>query len=131
MVLILCSRFADSGGAFKLQIYSPYVLINKTGLPVSVRSRATRTSQPQDVAGETREGMNLVGQSSQSNTNLYPEILATSTPFCECGPGLAKIMLLTRPSAFFFDGSWTRVYLQGWGLWMVKGTPLTNDETII
>jgi vacuolar protein sorting-associated protein 13A/C len=48
-------RPPDSGGAFKVQIYSPYIVINKTGLPFSVRSvRLNRTSPPQDVAGETQ-----------------------------------------------------------------------------
>ncbi|KAH7104413.1 vacuolar protein sorting-associated protein vps13 [Auriculariales sp. MPI-PUGE-AT-0066] len=30
-------RFPDAGGAFKAQIYSPFVLLNKTGLPLTVR----------------------------------------------------------------------------------------------
>ncbi|CAK5280530.1 unnamed protein product [Mycena citricolor] len=47
-------RYPDSGGAFKVQIYSPYVVVNKMGLPFGVRSRAGRTGSPQDVAGETR-----------------------------------------------------------------------------
>ncbi|EJU02006.1 hypothetical protein DACRYDRAFT_22408 [Dacryopinax primogenitus] len=32
-------RYPDSGGAFKVQIYSPYILLNKTGLPIQLRSR--------------------------------------------------------------------------------------------
>lgn len=48
-------RLPDSGGAFKVQIYSPYVVVNKTGLPFSVKSvRSNRTGPPQDVAGETQ-----------------------------------------------------------------------------
>ncbi|KAJ6604648.1 vacuolar protein sorting-associated protein 13 [Mycena vulgaris] len=35
-------RYPDSGGAFKVQIYSPYLIINKMGLPFG------------DVAGDTR-----------------------------------------------------------------------------
>lgn len=47
----------DSGGAFKVQIYSPYVIVNKTGVPFSVKSvRSNRTGPPQDVAGETQSG---------------------------------------------------------------------------
>jgi vacuolar protein sorting-associated protein 13A/C len=49
-------RYAESGGAFKVQVYSPYLVINKTGLPFAVRSRSSRAGQPQDVAGETRRG---------------------------------------------------------------------------
>ncbi|KAH9950347.1 vacuolar protein sorting-associated protein 13 [Amylocystis lapponica] len=48
-------RPADAGGSFKVQIYSPYLVVNKTGLPFAVRpSRSTRIGAPQDVAGETR-----------------------------------------------------------------------------
>jgi vacuolar protein sorting-associated protein 13A/C len=48
-------RQPDSGGAFKVQIYSPYIIVNKTSLPFSVKSvRSNRTGPPQDVAGETQ-----------------------------------------------------------------------------
>jgi hypothetical protein len=58
----LPSRLPDSGGAFKVQIYSPYVIVNKTGLPFSVKSvRSNRTGHPQDVAGETQSGRILTG----------------------------------------------------------------------
>ncbi|KAJ7597035.1 vacuolar protein sorting-associated protein 13 [Mycena floridula] len=44
-------RYPDSGGAFKVQIYAPYLVINKTGLPFAIRTaRSTRSSQ--DVAGD-------------------------------------------------------------------------------
>ncbi|KAF8516153.1 hypothetical protein BU17DRAFT_51124 [Hysterangium stoloniferum] len=48
-------RHEDSGGAFKVQIYSPYVVINKTDLAFQLRSlRSTRAGVPQEVAGEKR-----------------------------------------------------------------------------
>ncbi|KAJ7634302.1 vacuolar protein sorting-associated protein 13 [Mycena polygramma] len=47
-------RYPDSGGAFKVQIYSPYLIVNKMGLPFGVRSRSGRTGSPQEVAGDTR-----------------------------------------------------------------------------
>ncbi|KZT30580.1 vacuolar protein sorting-associated protein 13 [Neolentinus lepideus HHB14362 ss-1] len=48
-------RYPNSGGAFKVQIYSPYLVINKTGLPFSVRCiRSARPSSPQDAAGDAR-----------------------------------------------------------------------------
>ncbi|KAF8216245.1 hypothetical protein K438DRAFT_1748990 [Mycena galopus ATCC 62051] len=50
-------RYPDSGGAFKVQIYSPYLIVNKMGLPFGVRSRSGRTGSPQDVAGDTRSGL--------------------------------------------------------------------------
>ncbi|KAE9408077.1 vacuolar protein sorting-associated protein vps13 [Gymnopus androsaceus JB14] len=47
-------RYPDSGGAFRVQIYSPYLVVNKTGLPFGVKSaRANRAISPQDVAGDT------------------------------------------------------------------------------
>lgn len=54
-------RLPDAGGAVKVQIYSPYVIVNKTGLPFSVKSvRSNRAGPPQDVAGETPSGRILV-----------------------------------------------------------------------
>ncbi|EKM61051.1 uncharacterized protein PHACADRAFT_156217 [Phanerochaete carnosa HHB-10118-sp] len=48
-------RYPDSGGCFKVQIYCPYLIVNKTGLPFSVRPwRANRIGSPQDVAGDLR-----------------------------------------------------------------------------
>ncbi|KAJ3551176.1 hypothetical protein NM688_g4862 [Phlebia brevispora] len=54
-------RHPDAGGAFKVQIYCPYLVINKTGLPFSVRPwRANRLGSSQDIAGDTRpETMSL------------------------------------------------------------------------
>ncbi|KAF5390329.1 hypothetical protein D9757_002946 [Collybiopsis confluens] len=47
-------RYPDSGGAFKVQIYSPYLIVNKTGLPFAVKStRSRRAMSHQDVAGDT------------------------------------------------------------------------------
>lgn len=49
-------RHPDSGGAFKAQIYSPYIFVNKTGLPFRIRSvRSIRTGH-HDAAGEHRTG---------------------------------------------------------------------------
>ncbi|KAF7791866.1 hypothetical protein EIP86_002890 [Pleurotus ostreatoroseus] len=48
-------RYPDSGGAFKVQVYCPFLVINKTGLPFSVSPwRANRLGSSQDVAGDTR-----------------------------------------------------------------------------
>lgn len=50
-------RYPESGGAFRVQVYSPYLVINKTGLPFGVRStRSTRATPPQEAAGDTRIG---------------------------------------------------------------------------
>lgn len=42
--------FPDSGGAFKVQVYSPYVFINKTGLPFDLAAK-TWTGGQKPVAG--------------------------------------------------------------------------------
>ncbi|KAF8622462.1 hypothetical protein AX15_006983 [Amanita polypyramis BW_CC] len=48
------TRHPDSGGAFKVQIFNPYLVVNKTGLPFWIRSvRSTRVGY-QDAAGEHR-----------------------------------------------------------------------------
>jgi vacuolar protein sorting-associated protein 13A/C len=57
-------RYPGSGGAFKIQIFSPYIVINKTGVPFSIRSARSTRAGTQDVAGDTR-----------------PEMLSTPTPF--------------------------------------------------
>ncbi|KAH9835542.1 vacuolar protein sorting-associated protein 13 [Rhodofomes roseus] len=51
-------RHADGGGSFKVQIYCPYLVINKTSLPFAVRpGRSSRIAGPQDMVGETRADM--------------------------------------------------------------------------
>ncbi len=56
--LLSLSHYPNSGGSFKVQVYSPYIVLNKTGLPFSVRpSRSARVGTPTEIAGETRPGM--------------------------------------------------------------------------
>ncbi|KAG8855475.1 hypothetical protein FRC20_000760 [Serendipita sp. 405] len=43
------------GDSFKVQIYSPYIIINKTGLPFEIRSVAKMSMNAREVAGETRK----------------------------------------------------------------------------
>ncbi|KIM48205.1 hypothetical protein M413DRAFT_439924 [Hebeloma cylindrosporum] len=57
-------RHTESGGAFKVQIYSPYIIVNKTGLPFFVKSVRSTRAGSQDSAGDTR-----------------PESLLTPAPF--------------------------------------------------
>ena len=38
--LLLCSNVQDSGGAFRVSIYSPYVILNRTALPLQIKSKA-------------------------------------------------------------------------------------------
>ncbi|CCL98963.1 uncharacterized protein FIBRA_00971 [Fibroporia radiculosa] len=58
-------RDPDGGGSFKVQIYCPYLVINKTGLPFAVKpGRSNRINGAQDMAGDTR-----------------PDVLSKPTPF--------------------------------------------------
>lgn len=47
-------RYPESGGAFKVQIYSPYIVINKTHVPFSIKSTRSTRAGSYDVAGDTR-----------------------------------------------------------------------------
>jgi len=51
----------DSGGAFKVTVYSPYILLNRTGLELDVRSKV--------FLGATRAA---AGQGFFSNSNAEP-----------------------------------------------------------
>lgn len=82
-------RYPESGGAFRVQVYTPYLIVNKTGMSFGVKAvRSNRASSPVEVAGDSR-----------------PEILETSTP-----------LLLSHPHenghAFVFqvgDSIWSNV----------------------
>lgn len=44
-------KHEDSGGAFRMQIYSPFVMINKTGFPMKVKA-----TNGKEVAGQANNG---------------------------------------------------------------------------
>lgn len=50
----------DSGGAFKVSIYSPYLILNKTGLPMEIQSKAfmqsARSAAGQGLRADSRNG---------------------------------------------------------------------------
>lgn len=50
----------DSGGAFKVSIYSPYLVLNKTGLPMEIQSKAfmqsARSAAGQGLRADSRNG---------------------------------------------------------------------------
>ncbi|PFH54473.1 hypothetical protein AMATHDRAFT_72271 [Amanita thiersii Skay4041] len=47
-------RYLESGGAFKIQIYTPYIIVNKTNLPFWIRSVRSTRAGVHDSAGEHR-----------------------------------------------------------------------------
>ena len=61
--------YPNAGGAKKVQIYSPYVFINKTGLPFNMVTREWNGSHKE-----------IAGNSMYSEDYTKPE----PTPFCEC-----------------------------------------------
>ncbi len=52
--MMLCRKYPNTGGAFKVQIYSPFLLVNRTGLPFSLRSGFSKV-----VAGLTGAGIDI------------------------------------------------------------------------
>jgi SHR-binding domain of vacuolar-sorting associated protein 13 len=77
---IFNSRYPDSGGAFKIQIYSQYMIINKTSLPFYVKSaRSALASLPQEVAGETDMG-GFPLDASLTLSNLVCQAFCLSRP---------------------------------------------------
>lgn len=53
-------KMPDSGGAFKVSIYSPYLVLNKTGLPMEIQSKAfmqsARSAAGQGLRADPRTG---------------------------------------------------------------------------
>ncbi len=60
--LTWASNIPDSGGAFRVSVYSPYVILNKTGLEMSIKSKSllqpARAAAGQGVGtgGDNEEG---------------------------------------------------------------------------
>ena len=53
------SKFPDSGGAFKVQVYSPFIVVNRTGLPFFVRS-VRSAGLYKEVSGSLSKGQRVV-----------------------------------------------------------------------
>lgn len=85
------SRIPDAGGAFKVQIFSPYVLVNKTGLGVSVRSSS------RDFAGY--RGGGAVVAYDQTGKDVEPILF--SMPHSDRKAVLAQLKVM--------DADWSKV----------------------
>lgn len=55
-------KHEDSGGAFRMQVYSPFVAINKTGFPIVIKSGGNKM-----LAGQVGNGT-LLGAARVTNT---------------------------------------------------------------
>ena len=62
----------DSGGAFKVSIYSPYVVLNKTGLDMSLQSKSSFGSRAQNV-------QNIQNASNEGEGRAIPHLFSYAT----------------------------------------------------
>ncbi len=53
------STFPNSGGAFKVQVYSPYIFMNKTGLPFDLAAKTGLVVSGRSLA-KTCSGVSVV-----------------------------------------------------------------------
>ncbi|KAL6852521.1 Vacuolar protein sorting-associated protein 13 [Amphichorda felina] len=67
-------KIPNSGGAFKVTVYSPYVVLNKTGLDLTVRAK-TFMQQPRPAAGQ----FPLVDTSDQDRPKALPFMFSYSS----------------------------------------------------
>lgn len=79
----LFSRHPESGGAFKVQIYSPYIVVNKTGMPFVVKPTKTARTGSRDSAGDTSAGKGFPISHAITTDHGATESASTSMPFCE------------------------------------------------
>ncbi|KAG6857562.1 hypothetical protein H0H87_000161 [Tephrocybe sp. NHM501043] len=81
-------RYPESGGAFKVQIYCPYIVINKTGLPFSIKSARSTRAGSKEVAGE-----------------IQPDVLLKPFPFLLSHPQESGHEFLFK----FGDSLWSKI----------------------
>ncbi|CDO71578.1 hypothetical protein BN946_scf184911.g48 [Trametes cinnabarina] len=81
-------HYPDSGGSFKVQVYSPYIILNKTGLPFAVSPSRSRVGSPGEIAGETRPGTMPHWHAHKCNGELTSlvDVLAKPVPFMVSHP---------------------------------------------
>ncbi|KAG2072635.1 DUF1162-domain-containing protein [Suillus decipiens] len=90
-------RYPESGGAFKVQIYCPYIVVNKTGLPFGVKAaRSHRATSPVEIAADTR--LDVISKPvpfllSHPNDNGQAFVFKVSES------GWSKVFSLEAPSA--------------------------------
>lgn len=70
------------GNSFKVQIYSPYIVVNKTGLPFEIRSVASMAMHAREVAGPTKPGMLRSHREPESDTTLQTNLLHLLLSVC-------------------------------------------------
>ena len=103
-------RIPDSGGAFKVTVYSPYVILNKTGLDVSVRSKSFM-QQAKAAAGQA-----LIDVSEESEQKAKPLMFSFNSDDHRNRAILkAGESEWSKPQSFDAIGSTSEVVLQSSG----------------
>jgi vacuolar protein sorting-associated protein 13A/C len=100
-------KIPDGGGAFRLAIYSPYVVLNKTGLDINIKAKSL-LQQARTAAGQGSQG----SRSDPSERKAMPFMFAFS------GDGERNRVILkvgdsnwSKPQSFDAIGSTTDVVL--------------------
>lgn len=121
--MVVWRRYPESGGAFKVQIYSPFIVVNKTRAPFNVRPKSTRVGS-QDAAGNTCLGVQSMWPTALTSFwyLVLPDVLSGPSPFCEPGTHTVITSQLIvwvvlshtqdQGNEFFFklaDSTWSRV----------------------
>ncbi|KAL2261106.1 hypothetical protein VTK26DRAFT_4694 [Humicola hyalothermophila] len=100
-------RVPDGGGAFKVTVYSPYVVLNKTGLDVSIRSKGFM-QQTKAAAGQS-----LIDLSDGSEPKAQPLMFSFNSDDHRNRALLkAGESEWSKPQSFDAIGSTTEVVLQ-------------------
>ncbi|OTA53000.1 vacuolar protein sorting-associated protein 13 [Hypoxylon sp. EC38] len=100
-------RIPDGGGAFKVTVYSPYVVLNKTGLEVNIRSKQF-LQQPKRAAGQSA----IADTSDQERPKALP-FMFSYTNDDQRNRALLRIgdSEWSRPQSFDAIGSTTEIVL--------------------
>ncbi|OTB12018.1 hypothetical protein K445DRAFT_26054 [Daldinia sp. EC12] len=100
-------KIPDGGGAFKVTVYSPYVVLNKTGLQVDIRAKQF-LQQPRKAAGQSA----LADTSDQERPKALPFMFSYNNDD-QRNRALLKIgdSEWSRPQSFDAIGSTTEIVL--------------------
>lgn len=85
--MLTTSTYPNSGGAVRVQIYAPYVFLNKTGLPFDLAAKAWSGGQREvagraDFAGESICGPLEDKLIRQRTTRMRSRHHSVSDPIC-------------------------------------------------
>ena len=79
------SPIPESGGAFRVSVYSPYVILNKTGMDVMVKSKSLMQSA-RAAAGQVQSGKLIVADLFRHHLIRIQELDKSQHPTCSPSP---------------------------------------------